>query len=153
MARTSWRIASIMLAAVMHITAAFSSEYGVRIDVVVPDETHHAWAIAEKLRKLATAADLNITVTIAPREGANVAADFMLLPLRSLAPRVPELHVLELPFFYTDITGVHRALDGPLAGSLSLAARSRGWEIMAFLDEGMHVMSGPRRACLHQEKP
>jgi len=145
MARSSWRIVLILLAAVASTTAAFSSEDDVRIDVVVPNEMHHAWAIAEKLREMATAADINITAMIAPREGVDVAADFMLLPLRSLAPQVPELHILELPFFYTDIAGVHRALDGPLAGTLQLAARSRGWEIVAFLDEGMHVMSGPRR--------
>ena len=145
MARSSWRIAPLLLAAVAYTTAAFSSENNVRVDVVVPDDTHHAWAIAEKLRELATTADINITAMIAPREGGDVAADFMLLPLRSLATQVPELHILELPFFYADIDGVHRALDGPLAGSLQQAARSRDWEIVAFLDEGMHVMSGPRR--------
>ena len=145
MACNSWCTAIISLAAVMHITAAFSSENGVRIDVVVPDETHHAWAIAEELHKLATAADLETTAMIAPREGFSIEADFMLLPLRSLAPQVPELHILELPFFYTDIAGVHRALDGSLSGTLQLAARSRDWEILAFLDEGMHIISGPRR--------
>ena len=145
MARSSWRIAPLLLAAVAYTTAAFSSENNVRVDVVVPDDKHHAWAIAEKLRELATTADINITTMIAPREGVEMAADFMLLPLRSLAPQVPELHILELPFFYADIDGVHRALDGPLAGSLQQAARSRGWEIVAYLDEGMHVMSGPRR--------
>jgi TRAP-type C4-dicarboxylate transport system substrate-binding protein len=141
----SWHLFAVLSAAVVYATAAFSSDDTVRIDVVVQDEKHHAWTIAEQLQELAATADINITAVIAPREGGKLVADFMLLPLRSMALQVPELHVLELPFFYTDIAGVHRALEGPLAGTLQQAARTRGWEIVAFLDEGMHVMSGPRR--------
>ena len=58
----------------------------------------------------------------APREGGKMVADFMLLPLRSMALQVPELRVLELPFFYTGIAGVQRALQGPLAGILQQTA-------------------------------
>ena len=141
----SWRAFVVLFAAVVHATAAFSSDDSVRMDVVVPDEAHHAWTIAEQLRELAATADINITAEIAPREGGKMVADFMLLPLRSMALQVPELRVLELPFFYTGIAGVQRALQGPLAGILQQTARARGWEIVAFLDEGMHVMSGPRR--------
>jgi TRAP-type C4-dicarboxylate transport system substrate-binding protein len=141
----SWHLFAVLSAAVVYATAAFSSDDTVRIDVVVQDEKHHAWTIAEQLQELAATADINITAVIAPREGGKLVADFMLLPLRSMALQVPELHVLELPFFYTDIAGVHRALEGPLAGTWQQAGRTRGWEIVAFLDEGMHVMSGPRR--------
>jgi len=141
----SWRLFAVLFAAVVHATAAFSSDDTVHIDVVVPDEAHHAWAIPGQLYELAAAAEINITVRIAPREGSTLAADFMLLPLRSLASQVPELQVLELPFFYAGLDGVHRALDGPLSSELQRVARARGWEILAILDEGMQVMSGPRR--------
>jgi C4-dicarboxylate-binding protein DctP len=67
------------------------------------------------------------------------------MPVRSLATQVPELQVLELSFFYADLDAVHRVLDGPLGESLRQAARENGWEILAFWDEGMHVMSGLRR--------
>jgi len=145
MLRLTWRALPIVLAAVVFATTAFSSEDAVRIDVVVPDDAHHAWAIAGQLRELAAAVGINITVRIAPREGSTLAADFMLLPLRSLASQVPELQVLELPFFYAGLDGVHRALDGPLSAELHRVARARGWEVLAILDEGMQVMSGPRR--------
>jgi TRAP-type C4-dicarboxylate transport system substrate-binding protein len=145
MPRLNWRALPIVLAVVVFATTAFSSEDAVRIDVVVPDEVHHAWAIAGQLREFATAAEINMTVRIAPREVSTLAADFMLLPLRSLATQVPELQVLELPFFYAGLDGVHRALDGPLSAELQRVARARGWEILAILDEGMQVMSGPRR--------
>jgi len=143
----SWRLFAVLSAAVVHATAAFSSDdtVHVHIDVVVPDEAHHAWAIPRQLYELAAAAEINITFRIAPREGRTLAADFMLLPLRSLASQVPELQVLELPFFYAGLDGVHRALDGPLSAELQRVARASGWEILAILDEGMQVMSGPRR--------
>jgi TRAP-type C4-dicarboxylate transport system substrate-binding protein len=40
---------------------------------------------------------------------------------------------------------VHRRLDGALGQSLAEEARKRGWEIVAFWDEGMHVFSGLKR--------
>lgn len=145
MPRLNWRAFAVVLAVVVYDTAAFSSENTARVDVVVPDEMHHAWAIAERLHVLAAAVDINVTARIAPLEGSTLTADFMLLPVRSLASQVPELQVLELPFFYAGIDGVHRALDSPLGAELERVAQARGWKILAILDEGMQVMSGPRR--------
>jgi len=73
------------------------------------------------------------------------AASALLLPLRSLATRVPALQVMELPFLFHDLDTVHAALDGELGGLLRRQARQRGWEILAFWDEGMHALSGNRR--------
>jgi C4-dicarboxylate-binding protein DctP len=71
--------------------------------------------------------------------------ELLLMPVRSLATQVPALQVLELPFFYPTLEAVHNRLDGKLGEHLASEARRRGWEIVAYWDEGMHVFSGLKR--------
>jgi C4-dicarboxylate-binding protein DctP len=67
------------------------------------------------------------------------------MPVRSLANRVAELEILELPFFYPSMSAVHDVLDGELGGFLIGEAREHGWEILAYWDEGLHILSGLKR--------
>jgi TRAP-type C4-dicarboxylate transport system substrate-binding protein len=67
------------------------------------------------------------------------------MPVRSLATQVPALQVLELPLLFPSIESVHPAVDGELGALLAREARARGWEILAWWDEGMHVLSGLKR--------
>ncbi len=115
--------------------------------VIAPQKDHIAWNTANRFAQLAPP-QLSINPILAsnPRSiDARVATDILLMPLRSLATQIPELEVLELPFFYQDITEVHRVIDGQLGKNLRKKAHQSGWEILAFQDEGMQVMSGNRR--------
>lgn len=117
-----------------------------QVAVIAQDESHISWITAEQLRSLGAAEGIGFNLSLAsPATSADPSPDFVIMPVRSLSTQVPELQVLELSFFYTDLAAVHRVLDGPLGESLKQAARDKGWEILAFWDEGMHIMSGLRR--------
>lgn len=133
------------------VTAAvFASDGGapsVRLAVVAhADETHFTRAATEQLQKVAAQAGIDIAVEPAPLAGVSEAGwDLMLMPVRSLASRVPALEILELPFFYPSLDAVRANLDGALGQRLDAEATARGWKIVAFWDEGMHIISGIKR--------
>lgn len=109
----------------------------VQLEVAAPDEGHIAAISARRLA--GSAAGLTLAYPAGP---GPAAARLHVLPLNELAREVPELGVAQLPFFYPDLAAVHRALDGEPGRTLRAAARARGWEILAFWDEGLQVMSG-----------
>jgi len=114
--------------------------------VAPPGDDHLAHTAARKLRQNAIENNLDLTVEAASvTEAPGSLPDLFLMPVRSLATQVPELQVLELPFLFSSIEGVHWAVDGELGGLLAREARTRGWEILAWWDEGMHVLSGLKR--------
>ena len=117
----------------------------VRVAVVAPDSDHLAWTSAQILATAADAHGLALELAAAGTNDAGRSPHLVIMPLRSLATQVPALEVLELPYFYSDLAAVHRATDGSLGDALRDAARAQGWEILAFWDEGLHVMSGLRR--------
>lgn len=118
-----------------------------RLLVIAPDTSHIAWESAQQLARY-DPETLHINTLLASTpdsQNARVEPDILLMPLRSLASQVPALELLELPFFYRDIDEVHRVIDGEPGQMLKQKARQSDWEIIAFLDEGMQVMSGNRR--------
>lgn len=120
-----------------------------RLKVVAHDSSHLAWAAASQLVETAGKNGLRVQLELAAKPGeqkTNAAApDLLVMPLRSLAKKVPALEILELPFFYSDIDAVHQAIDTGLGKLLRERARQQGWELLAFWDEGMHALSGNRR--------
>jgi C4-dicarboxylate-binding protein DctP len=122
-----------------------ASDVGPRLDVVAPDAEHLAWSAAQELARRAGPRGVVLTATLADPERVSAAPDLVVMPVRSLAARVPALQILEVPFLFPDRGAVHAALDGPLGEALRARARRAGFEILAFWDEGMHAMSGNRR--------
>lgn len=116
-----------------------------QVAVIAPQPDHLAWASARLLQNAAEAEGLHLDLEASASGPLRHPPDLVIMPVRSLAARVPALEVLELPFLYSDLEAVHQALDGVLGVRLRRAARAEGWEILAFWDEGMHVMSGLRR--------
>lgn len=115
--------------------------------VIAPDDQGIAWVSAQQFAQNASPElTLNPILASTPKSvDPQLAPDIFLMPLHSLATQIPELEVLELPFFYQDINDVQRAIDSKLGELLRQKAHQSGWEILTFLDEGMHVMSGNRR--------
>jgi C4-dicarboxylate-binding protein DctP len=114
--------------------------------VAPPGDDHFARAAAGRLQQIAADDDLALLVnTASVTEASEVIPDLFVMPVRSLATQVPALQVLELPFFYPSLEAVHQAVDGALGAFLAREARARGWEIVAYWDEGMHVLSGLKR--------
>jgi len=116
----------------------------IRIAVVAPsDDNHPAWAAAKQLQRAAKAQGIDITVGPAPLTGPGTSgSDLFVMPVRSLATQVPGFQILELPFFYDSLKAVHQRLDDGLGKYLAAESRIRGWEVLAYWDEGMHVFSG-----------
>ena len=137
-----------LLTAVAPATAALPSGTAtIRVAVVAPsDKDHVAWAAATQLQRGAKDQGLQIVVeqAVVTRNGEPLP-ELLVMPVRSLATQLPELQILELPFFYASPGAVHERLDGALGVYLTDEARKRGWKIVAFWDEGMHVFSGLKR--------
>lgn len=115
----------------------------IQMEVVAPAEATVAWVSARRFADSAVGRTPELVVSDAPAAAAGDAFHgLQTLVLHDLAREVPELSVLQLPFFFPDLAAVHRALDGELGAALREAARARRWEILAFWDEGLHVMSG-----------
>lgn len=72
-------------------------------------------------------------------------SDLVVMSLHDLAEKVPALQVLELPFFYDGLTGIHNKMDGELGEQLRSIALKKGWVILEWWDEGMQAMTGNRR--------
>ena len=138
-----------MVAAVALATGAIASESeGITVAVVSPspDDQHLAWEAARHLQEVAKHKGLKASIEPASRvDAAGPLPELIIMQERRLATQVPELQILELPFFYPTLESVHGALDGDLGQYLDEKARSRGWQIIAFWDEGMHVFSGLKR--------
>jgi len=118
-----------------------------RLAVVAQDTGHLAWDSARLLQGAARTEGLSLLLEPAATDAQSKTQlpDLVVMPLRSLANRIPALEILELPFLYADLNAVHRAVDGALGTALRDIARQQQWEILAFWDEGLHVMSGLRR--------
>lgn len=119
--------------------------------VASPDEAHMAWVSAQHFAALAAKKGVKLKLSRAPIGETPASSkkslpkkppQLFVQPLRALARDIPALSVLELPFFYPDLAAVHRALKGKLGNALHDSAREQGWEILAYWDEGLHVMSG-----------
>ena len=110
------------------------------------DESHVITAAVRELERAAADKGIGLSVEPAPLNySADATWDFMVMPVRSLATQVPALEVLELPFFYPSLAAVRANLDGTLGKYLDAEANARGWDIVAFWDEGMHILSGLKR--------
>jgi TRAP-type C4-dicarboxylate transport system substrate-binding protein len=137
-----------LLTAVVEATATASSDTDpLRLAVVAPPgEDHFARVAAGRLQQIALEGGLELVVETAPvTEAPDAVPDLFIMPVRSLATQVPALQVLELPFLFPSLEAVHPAVDGELGALLAREARARGWEIVAWWDEGMHVLSGLKR--------
>jgi hypothetical protein len=137
-----------LFAAVAQATAAaVSGPDPLQLAVVAPPgDDHLARAAARRLQQVAAEDNLSLVVeTASLTEGPGSVPDLFLMPVRSLATQVPALQVLELPLLFPSIESVHPAVDGELGALLAREARARGWEILAWWDEGMHVLSGLKR--------
>jgi TRAP-type C4-dicarboxylate transport system substrate-binding protein len=137
-----------LFAAVVQATAAaVSGPAPLQLALVAPPgDDHLARAAARRLQQNAAEGNLELVVeTASLTEGAGSEPDLFLMPVRSLATQVPALQVLELPFLFPSLEAVHPAVDDELGALLAREARARGWEILAWWDEGMHVLSGLKR--------
>jgi TRAP-type C4-dicarboxylate transport system substrate-binding protein len=129
-----------LIALILWIPGAAARE--VWIAVAAQDDRHIASVSARHLAELTTPG-LAFTLHGEALDKAGASHPHLqVLPLHDLARDVPELSVVQLPFFYPDLAAVQRALDGALGERLKAAATARGWQILAFWDEGMEVMSG-----------
>jgi TRAP-type C4-dicarboxylate transport system substrate-binding protein len=145
---TGWLVLILCLPAAVAFAAADVSEKSiVSVAVVAPsNEEHFAWAAATRLQLSAKERGIDMAVSTAPvTDSPTPLPTLVIMPTRSLATQVPELQILELPFFYPSLGYLHDRLDHVLGTSLAEEARKRNWEIVAYWDEGMHVMSGIRR--------
>jgi len=114
--------------------------------VAPPGDDHFAWTAARRLQQNAADRNLELVVeTASVTESSGSVPDLLFMPVRSLATQVDALQVLELPFLFPSLEAVHSAVDGELGALLAREARVRGWEILAWWDEGMHVLSGLKR--------
>lgn len=137
-----------LLAASVQIGAASIEERDTfSVALAAPaEEGHFAWAAAKRLQRAAHELDFEVVLNQASwSTTAGPKPDLFIMPVRSLAALIPDLQVLELPFFYPSLEAIHSAVDGSLGESLANAARANGWEITAYWDEGMHVLSGLKR--------
>lgn len=118
-----------------------------RVAVVAPPEQDHvAWAAARQLVLDAAGEGVGLTVEPAPLTDApGESPGLLIMPVRSLAARVPALQILELPFFYASLDELRHKLDGALGKRLAADAAERGWKLVAIWDEGMHILSGLKR--------
>ncbi len=115
----------------------------IQMEVVAPAEATVVWASARHFADPAAGRTPDLVIADGPAaSAADTLRGLQTLALHDLARELPELTVLQLPFFFPDLGAVHRALDGELGAALREAARARGWEILAFWDEGLQVMSG-----------
>lgn len=139
----SWLLAAAPAAAI----AYEADTTPLRVALAAPtEEGHFAWGAGRELERVA--ADKGVLLNIGPApltDASNPDWDLMILPVRSLATQVPALEILELPFFYPSLAAVRSNLDGALGKRLAADAGTRGWQILAFWDEGMHIMSGLKR--------
>ena len=119
------------------------ADAGLPIAVAAPDATHIAWISVQRLGEFARERGVELAPALASSAGQSVdAAALKVVPVREIARTLPELSALELPFFYSDLPAVHRALDGEFGAALKTSARERGWELLAVWDEGLQLMSG-----------
>jgi TRAP-type C4-dicarboxylate transport system substrate-binding protein len=115
----------------------------IQMELAAADEGHIARISARHLAGSADGSAPALAYPAKPESKADASPlRLRILPLYELAREIPELSVLQLPFFYSDLSALHRAVDGELGKSLRAAARARGWELLAFWDEGVQVMSG-----------
>jgi TRAP-type C4-dicarboxylate transport system substrate-binding protein len=142
-------IVSVLLWAAASVAAPASETVGdaVRVAVVAEsDESHFAWAAARELER--TAASVNTLLVIEPAplfDTPDGMPDLLIMPVRSLASRIPAFEVLELPFLFPSLDAVRFNLDGPLGEYLATEAMGHGWALLAYWDEGMHILSGLKR--------
>jgi TRAP-type C4-dicarboxylate transport system substrate-binding protein len=134
----------LLAALVLGVSTTGAENESVRVAVVAPpDGDHLAWAEATQLQHAAKAQGIGITVEQAALTGSvTPGSDLYVMPVRSLAMQLPAYQILELPFFYASLEAVHQRLDGALGKYLADESRKRGWEVLAYWDEGMHIFSG-----------
>lgn len=138
----------IVVTAASAAVSAFENQRDpIRIAVVGPaDPDHFATAAARELERAVSQKGIRLAIEPAPLTGSPEQTwDLMIMPVRSLATQVPALEILELPFFYPSLAAVHANLDGALGERLTAEAGDRGWRIVTFWDEGMHIISGLKR--------
>ena len=128
---------------VLGVTAA-ASPAPLRILVGAPP-SHIASISAREFAQRAGKAGVSVQVEADADNALDTAGAFALVRSGELTRAVPALTVLELPFLFSDINSVHRAFDGALGKALRTQARAAGWEILAFWDEGLRVLTGNRR--------
>jgi TRAP-type C4-dicarboxylate transport system substrate-binding protein len=139
--RLPGRFCASVLSALLWLPGADARE--IEAEVLAPKDVTLVWTSAQHLAEAGANGDPTLVVTDASaRATVPGPLGLRILPLHDLAREVPELTVLQLPFFFPDLASVHRAQDGELGAALREAARARGWEILALWDEGLHVMSG-----------
>ena len=116
----------------------------IQIEIAEPESRHVAQVSARYLAGLDGPPGADLVLAGSPNEppADTPGARLYILPQHALAREVPELGVVQLPFFYPDLAAIQRALDRALGERLKEAAKARGWTILAFWDEGMQVMSG-----------
>ena len=118
-----------------------------RVVIAAPaEDSHVAWRAARALERAAKDRGLVLTLGQAPLTKAKTAPfDLIVMPVRSLAARVPAFEVLELPYFYPSLGAVHANLDGELGRHLADAASAADLHLATIWDDGMHVISGLKR--------
>ncbi len=138
MRRLGVRVCALVLALG---AAAATASRPVPVEVRVPDAAHVAWTSTAHLSESARAGGVELS---AIPTGPSPSSDgqLVVMAIHEFARLVPAISVLELPFFYRDLSTLHRAVDGALGIELRAAARDRGWELLAIWDEGMELMSG-----------
>lgn len=134
----------------MALATAASAEPGsasLRLALAAPnDDGHVAWRAARLLGQAAAERGIALMPVQAPlRPVPDNPLDIIVMPVRSLAARMPAFEVLELPYFFASLDAVHAAVDGPLGRHLAEEASTAGLHLLAIWDEGMHAMSGLKR--------
>lgn len=118
-----------------------------RVAIAAPDDTSHvAWRAAHALEQAAKDRGVALSLAQAPlTAAASDPFDLIVMPVRSLALRVPAFEILELPYFYPSLGAIHVNLDGALGRRLGEIALTADLHLAAVWDDGMQVVSGLKR--------
>lgn len=112
------------------------------ISNTIPPDSAAARAATRWVKALPLGPSLKIQSTHPFNENIAAKTGIVLAPLAHWSRQVPALNVLRLPFFYTDVSAVHQAIDGELGARLAQASQAAGWHLLAVWDAGMTDFSG-----------
>ena len=115
------------------------------ISDAIPADTAAAQAATRWAMTLPAPLKLNIQSTPAFPDNTVPKTGIVLAPITQWHAQLPALDVLRLPFFYTDLSAVHQAIDGELGVRLAQASQAAGWQLLAIWDAGMTDFSGNQR--------
>ncbi|MFA7240409.1 MAG: DctP family TRAP transporter solute-binding subunit [Sulfuricellaceae bacterium] len=76
------------------------------------------------------------------------ALDLAIVTTTSIAPDVPQLGILDVPYLFRDSAHAAKVLDGPIGHELGAKINGRGAVFLGFIDRGFRHLTNSRRPVL-----